>query len=87
MLHRVSVLVGKRRLMLPERGAYARFQRGVYQQTHAHAHQEGHDPLRFLQGERRGQQEQICEKPTATFGMLLASLISGLSCGHHTKGL
>jgi hypothetical protein len=72
VLDRMPFLVGKCRLMLPERCAYAMFQGGVDQQTHGHDHHKSHDPLRFFPVERRGQKERVFEKPTATFGILLA---------------
>jgi hypothetical protein len=47
-------------------------QGGIHQQTHRHHHQQGHDPLRFFEIERRGQKAWIFAKPKATFGILLA---------------
>lgn len=72
VLDRLPLLVGKRGLLGFQGIPDAILQGRVYQQTHGHDHQEGHDPLRFFQGERRGEKERIFEEPKAAFGMLLA---------------
>ena len=69
---RSSCLIGKRRWLGIEGCADAKFQGGVPQQTHGHDHQEGHDPLRFFQIARRGEQERSFEKPNAAFYLRLA---------------
>ncbi len=72
ILDRLSFLIGKCHLMVPEGLADTVLQGGIDQQTHRHHHQQRHEPLGFFEIERRGQKAWIFEEPKAAFGMLLA---------------
>jgi hypothetical protein len=71
-LDRLSFLIRKRRLMVPQGLADAILQGGIDQQTHRHYHQQRHEPRGFFEIERRGQKARIFEEAKAAFGMLLA---------------
>lgn len=59
VLDRLPLLVGKRGLVGLEGVPDAVLQRRIHEQVYGHDHQKRHDPLRFLQIERRGQKEGI----------------------------
>ena len=52
MLNPLTLLVGKRRLMIVERLADTVFQGRIDQQTHRHHHQQRHDALGLFEIER-----------------------------------
>ena len=72
VLHWLTFVVRNCRVMVLQGFAKARLQRHIDQQTYRHHHQQGHDPLRLFEIERRGQQEGIFEEATAAFCMRLA---------------
>ena len=82
VLHRVPLVVGKRRLMVPEGLTDAVLQGRIDEQTDRHDHQPRHDPLGRFASEGRGQTLRVCEEPTAPCRRLLACIAcqQGLRC-------
>jgi hypothetical protein len=66
ILHRWSLWVGKRRVMVLERLTNPGLSGSIHQQAHGHHHQEGHDPFGLFEIERGGQNLRVFQdtKPT-----------------------
>ena len=71
VLDRLPRVVGQRGLLRLEGVPDTVFQRRLDEHADGHDHQEGHDPLWFLEIERRRKQERILQKPEASLGLLL----------------
>ena len=72
ILHTFPLLIGKGRVMLLKRLTNAVLEGRIHQQTHGHDPQEGHDPLRFFEVERGGQELGIFQEAKPTLRMRLA---------------
>jgi hypothetical protein len=82
ILHRLSLLVGKRRVMVLERLTNPVLSGSIHQQAHGHHHQEGHDPFGCFEIERGGHNLRVFQEthPTFCVSLPLVSVEHLLGC-------